>query len=215
MTWSLTSSYVPNNKTNLAGFITAGSDPTRSDYGRITVETPRGDNLPGPAQAFSQLSSDQHITTKTQSFRLGGASPLYGNVVSMPLPGGLMYVVPVYATRQQTSTSSYRTLRYVMVSFGTKVGIGETLVEAITDMVGTQPPDTSNGNPGPNNGNENGNANTKPGKDTTAKALALLEQAQRDFDAADRAQAAGKGAEWVRLTHKARTEMAKALNLLR
>ena len=215
MTWSLTSSYVPNNKTNLSGFITADSDPTTTDYGTITVETPRGDNVPGPAQAFSQLISDPQITRKTQSFRLGDASPLYGNVVSMPLPGGLMYVVPVYATRQQTSTSSYRTLRYVMVSFGTKVGIGDTLVNAITDMVGTAPPDTSNGNPGPNNGNENGNANTKPGKDTTAKALALLEQAQRDFAAADQAQAAGKGAEWVRLTHKARTEVAKALNLLR
>jgi uncharacterized membrane protein (UPF0182 family) len=214
MTWSLTSSYVPNNKTNLAGFITADSDPTTSDYGTVTVEQPRGDNVPGPAQAFSQLISDPHITSKTQSFRLGDASPLYGNVVSVPLPGGLMYVVPVYATRQQTSTSSYRTLRYVMVSFGSKVGIGESLVDAITDMVGTTPPDTGNGNPGSNNGDGNGN-NQKPGKGTTAKALSLLEQAQRDFDAADRAQAAGRGADWIRLTHKARTEVAKALNLLR
>jgi uncharacterized membrane protein (UPF0182 family) len=214
MTWSLTSSYVPNNKTNLAGFITADSDPTTSDYGTVTVEQPRGDNVPGPAQAFSQLISDPHITSKTQSFRLGDASPLYGNVVSVPLPGGLMYVVPVYATRQQTSTSSYRTLRYVMVSFGSKVGIGESLVDAITDMVGTTPPDTGNGNPGSNNGDGNGN-NQKPGKGTTAKALSLLEQAQRDFDAADRAQAAGRGADWIRLTHKARAEVAKALNLLR
>ena len=127
-TWSLTSSYVPNGRTNLSGFVSANSDPTSPDYGAITVEQPRDANLPGPAQAFSQLISDPQITRKTQSFRLGDANPSYGNVVSVPLSSGLMYVVPVYAERQQTSTSSYLTLRYLMVSYGSKVGIGDTLV---------------------------------------------------------------------------------------
>jgi uncharacterized membrane protein (UPF0182 family) len=209
-TWSLTSSYVPNNKTNLAAFVTANSDPTSPDYGSITVEQPQTENLPGPAQAYSQLVSDPRITRKTQSFLLGGATPSYGNVVSVPLASGLMYVVPVYAARQQTSSSSYLTLRYVMVSYGTKVGIGDTLVDAITDMVGTSSPSTgNNGNNGPHGNGQNG-----PGKGAMAKAHALLEKAQRDFDAADQALQAGKGAEWVRLNHQARVEVAKALNLL-
>ena len=132
LTWSLTSSYVPNNKTNLAGFVTADSDPTSPGYGKITVERPRSENVPGPAQAYGQLINDPRITSKTQSFRLGDASPSYGNVVSVPLPGGMMYAVPVYATREGASSSSYRTLRYVMVSFGGQVGIGDTLVNAIS-----------------------------------------------------------------------------------
>jgi uncharacterized membrane protein (UPF0182 family) len=214
-TWSLTTSFVPNNKTTLTGFVTANSDPTSPDYGQITVERPKDQNLPGPAQAFSSLVSDPRITAKTQSFRLGDANPSYGNVVSVPLSGGMMYVVPVYAERQQTSSSSYLSLRYVMVSFGSKVGIGDTLVDAITDMTGSTP---NNGNSGTNTGNGNGNGNNggqnQPGKDTTARAHALLVQAQRDFAAADAALKAGKGAEWVRLNHQARAEVAKALNLL-
>jgi uncharacterized membrane protein (UPF0182 family) len=206
-TWSLTSSYVPNNKTNLAGFVVANSDPTSPDYGTITVEEPRSENLPGPAQAYSQLSTDPHITAKVQSFRLGEATPQYGNVVAVPLSSGLMYVIPVYAARQQTSSSSYLTLRYVMVSYGTKVGIGDTLVDAITDMAGTTPP--------PPSGNGNNGGHHHQVKGAMAKAHALLQKAQRDFAAADQALADGKGAEWVRLNHQARAEVAKALNLLK
>jgi uncharacterized membrane protein (UPF0182 family) len=223
-TWSLTSSYVPNNKTTLSGFVAANSDPTLPGYGTITVQAPRNTNVPGPAQAYSQLVSDPHITRKTQSFRLGDATPQYGNVVSVPLAGGLMYVVPVYAERQQTSTSSYLTLRYVMVSFGQRVGIGDTLVDAISDMVGTTPPDTGGGNDGPNkgdhtkgghnNGDGNNGGDNGPGTAAMARARVLLEKAQSDFAAADQALREGRGAEWVRLNHKARAEVARALNLL-
>jgi uncharacterized protein len=214
-TWSLTSSYVPNNKTSLAGFVSADSDPTSPGYGTITVQKPESD-VPGPAQAYSQLVTDPRITRKTQSFRLGDATPQYGNVVAVPLSSGLMYVVPVYATRQQSSTSSYLSLRYVMVSYGSKAGIGDTLVDAISDMTGASPPPVTGGGP-PGNGKGNGNkGGHHDGKNRSAveRAHALLLRAQRDFAAADRAYADGKGAEWVRLTHRARAEVARALNLL-
>jgi uncharacterized membrane protein (UPF0182 family) len=213
---------VPNNKTNLSGFLAADSDPTSPAYGTMTVEQPRSQNVPGPAQAYSQLVSDPHITRKTQSFRLGDATPQYGNVVSVPLAGGLMYVVPVYAERQQTSTSSYLTLRYVMVSFGQRVGIGDTLVNAIGDMIGTVTPPDNGGpdNGGQNNGGQNnggqsnGGQNNGPSNGAMARAKVLLARAQTDFAAADQALREGKGVEWVRLNHKARAEVAKALNLL-
>ena len=159
--------------------------------GRSPSSSRSSDNLPGPAQAYSQLISDPQITRKTQSFRLGDATPQYGNVVSVPLGSGLMYVVPVYATRQQTAPSSYLTLRYVMVSYGTKVGIGDTLVDAITDMAGTTPPpDTGNGN-----GNNNGGPPPSPSRGAMAKAHAhASRRPRRDFAAADHALAEGKGA---------------------
>ncbi|HEX4688059.1 MAG TPA: UPF0182 family protein [Nocardioides sp.] len=212
-TWSLTSSYVPNNKSNLAGFVTADSDPTTAGYGTVTVEQPRNENVPGPAQAYGQLINDPRITRKTQSFRLGDASPSYGNVVGVPLAGGLMYVVPVYATREGGSTSSYRTLRYVMVSFGQKTGIGDTLVDAIEDMIGTTaPPPPDQGNPGSHTGNGQGNDQQKG---DMGKAHALLKRAQRDFAAADQAFKDGKFGRYVHLNHQARAEVARALNLLK
>jgi uncharacterized protein len=207
-TWSLTSSYVPNNKTNLAGFVTADSDPTTPGYGTITVERPRDENVPGPAQAYSQLISDPRITRKVQQFRLGDATPQYGNVVAVPLRSGLMYVVPVYATRAQSTSASYLSLRFVMVSYGGQSGIGKTLVDAISDMAGATPP------PQPGPGGNPHHPQPPQGKTDTAKAHALLEQAQRDFAAADRALKAGRAGAWVRLNHQARVEVAKALNLL-
>ena len=200
---------MPDGKTNLAGFVTADSDATSPDYGKIAGRAAaRRATCPGPTQAYNNLISDPRITRKTQSFRLGDATPQYGNVVSVPLASGLMYVVPVYAARAQSDSSSYLTLRYVMVHYGAKSGIGDTLVDAITDMAGAAPPARTQ-TPG-NNGQHQ-----QPGEQgDRAKAQALLQQAQDDFAAADKALRHGRGAEWVRLTHQARAEVAKALNLL-
>ncbi len=202
--WSLLSNYVPRGKSNLVGVVAADSDATSPDYGKILVEQPRSDNVPGPTQAYNNLISDPQITRKTQKFKLGDATTQYGSVISVPLSSGLMYVVPVYATRLQSDATSYLTLRYVMVQYGTDVGIGDTLVDAITDMAGAAPPPTQT----PPKGNQ------QPTQGDRAKARSLLEQAQSDFAAADQALQQGKASEWVRLGHKARVEVARALNLL-
>ena len=202
--WSLLSNYVPRGKSNLVGVVAADSDATSADYGKILVEEPRSENVPGPTQAYNNLISDPRITRKTQKFKLGDATTQYGSVISVPLSSGLMYVVPVYATRSQGDSTSYLTLRYVMVQYGSEVGIGNTLVDAITDMTGsTRPPTQSPGN-----------GNPQPSKGDRAKARALLQQAQSDFAAADKALQQGQGSRWVKLSHQARVEVAKALNLL-
>jgi uncharacterized protein len=212
--WSLTSNYVPRKKSNLAGFMAADANGSSPDYGTIRVEVPATTNTPGPGQAYTNLVSDPQISQKTQSFRLGDAQPRYGNVVSVPLSGGIMYVIPVYATRTgATESASYLTLRYVMVSYGNKRGIGDTLVGAIDDMANSTEAPPSTGN----QGGPSGNGNPPPkggGTKDAAKARALLAKAQEDFAAADRAFAAGQFARYVRLNHQARVEVAKALNLL-
>jgi uncharacterized membrane protein (UPF0182 family) len=201
--WSLTSNYVPRDKTNLVGFVAVDSDATSSDYGQIRVEEPPDQNVPGPGQVQSTLLTSPRITRKTQSFRLGGAQPSYGNLLTVPLSSGLMYVEPVYAARDQNDSASLLTLRYILVSYNGRVGIGDTLVHAISDMTGgggtpSNPPPTKHHH----------------GKGDTARARALLERAQQDFDAADQAFQQGKAATWVRLSHRARVEVARALNLL-
>jgi hypothetical protein len=94
----------------------------------------------------------------------------------------------------------------VLVSYNGRVGIGDTLVHAITDMTGRGGGGTPPNNPPPTQHHH--------GKGATARARALLQKAERDFAAADRAYHQGKGAEWVRLSHQARVEVARALNLL-
>jgi uncharacterized protein len=222
--WSLTSNYVPRKKSTLVGVLAADSDANSSDYGTLRVEEPLDKGTLGPGQAFQNLTTDPRISRKTQSFRLGDATPKYGNVVSVPLSSGVMYVVPVYATSNtgpgtaDASTSPYLILRYVMVAYGDRYGIGNTLVRAIADMAGTSPPSTgtTGGNGNPNGtGNQGGNGHGKhTQKSDTARAQALLARAQRDFAAAQKAFDEGRGADWVRLNHRARAEVARALNLL-
>ena len=168
-------------------------------------QEPPDANVPGPGQVQSTLLTNPRITRKTQSFRLGDATPSYGNLLSVPLSSGLMYVEPVYAARVLSDSASLLTLRYILVSYNGRVGIGDTLVHAISDMSG------GGGGTPPNNPPPTKHHH---GKGDTAKARALLERAQRDFDAADQALQQGKAAEWVRLSHQARAEVARALNLL-
>ena len=192
-TWSLTSSYVPNNKTNLAGFVTADSDPTTPDYGTITVEEPRSENVPGPAQAYSQLISDPQITRKTQSFRLGDATPQYGNVVSVPLAvrpdvrrtgvrdaaADLVVVVPHPALRDGVLRHEGRDRRHPRRRHHRHGRHHPTARHTATATATTT------------------TVARTTGKGAMAKAHALLEKAQADFAAADQALAEGKGAEWV------------------
>ena len=56
--WSLLSNYVPRGKSNLVGVVAADSDATSADYGKILVEEPRSENVPGPTQAYNNLISD-------------------------------------------------------------------------------------------------------------------------------------------------------------
>ena len=112
-------------------------------------------------------------------------------------------------TRPQTDATSYLTLRYVMVSVRHKVGIGDTLVDAITDMAGaTPPPDTENPRqqrrwPAP------------PGKGDRAKARrAAPEGAGRLRRRRPGARGRARAPSGSRLSHQARVEVAKALNLL-
>ena len=199
--WSLTSNYVPRNKSNLVGFVSVDSDATSTDYGKIRVLESPDENTPGPGQVVSNLISSQHITRKIQTFKLADAQTSYGNLLTVPLEAGLMYVEPVYATRLQSDSATSLSLRYVMVSYGSQIGIGNTLVDAISDMVGATPPGQHQQQP--------------PSKGSNAKAAALLEKAQRDFAAAEKALKQGNGADWVRLNHRAQAEVAKALNLLK
>jgi uncharacterized protein len=210
-TWSMTSTYVARGKTSLVGFLHVNSDAGSPAYGTMQVDQPADTNTVGPGQAFQNLVSNGRISHRTQSFKLANATPRYGNLVPVPVGGGILYVEPVYVTRSQSDSAAVNALRYVMVAYGGDVGIGDTLVHAIMDMTGQAQPQGGHhpGHPG-----QQHPGHQHQTKNPQAQARALLQQAQRDFAAADKAQSAGRFAQWVHLTHKARMEVAKALNLL-
>lgn len=210
-TWSLTSTYVPDGKENLAAFVSVDSDATDPDsYGRITVLQLPNEQTPGPGLITNQMSNDDEVRRRLLSFNAGDTKPSFGNLLTLPVTEGLMYVQPVYASR--ASAASYPILQYVIVSYRGDVGIGKTLTAAIADALGetlsTQPP--------PSTGNDNGNGGDgKKGSQVTPKQRIahLLGRAQAAFDAADRAFRDGDTVEWAKQTQKARELVNRAVTL--
>ena len=63
-----------------------------------------------------------------------GSQVIKGNLLTLPVGGGLLYVQPVYV--QSSSGTQYPLLRKVLVSFGDKIGFADTLKEALNQVFG-------------------------------------------------------------------------------
>ena len=205
--FALTSVYVPYEKNNLAAFVSVDSDATSPTYGRIKVLQLPNENTPGPGNIANEMQSDPDVTEALLPLQQGGASRVtYGNLLTLPVTGGLMYVQPIYATRQ-LSDASYPILRYVTVSYGDKVGIGSTLESAIVDVLGgdTTTPPTDGGTDNPPT-DDSGNVPTRVRN--------LLDQAEESFQKADEAFAAGKVGQWATLVEEGRAKVDEAIRIL-
>jgi uncharacterized membrane protein (UPF0182 family) len=183
--FSLTTTFAPFDRETLAAFMSVNSDATDPDYGQIrTLQLPRNTTFPGPAQVQNNIESNQTVSNALLSLRRGGsAEVVIGNLLTLPVAGGLMYVEPVYAKSTQAD-ASYPTLRKVIVSFGESVAIADTYGEALShffdgvDIDGTQ---QGGGKPGGDNNNGGGNGG-QPGQDQGAQGR--LQQALSDASTA-------------------------------
>jgi uncharacterized membrane protein (UPF0182 family) len=214
-TWALTSVYVPRGRANLVSFVSVNSDATdEENYGRISVLELPNERTDGPGQIANELSSDEDVREELLSFTQGGVDPVPGNLLTLPVGDGLMYVQPLYAKRADTE-SSFPILRFVLVSYGDEIGIGTTLREAIADVLGVAPDSTEpivEETPEEGGG---GNAPTEPepAGSVDDQIRALLAEAEAKFAAADRAQANGNTVGWARLMEDGRKLITEAFAL--
>jgi uncharacterized membrane protein (UPF0182 family) len=203
--FSLTSVYVPYRKNNLAAFVSVDSDATSDTYGRIKVLQLPNENTPGPGNIANDMQSDPDVTQALLPLTQGSARVTYGNLLTLPVTGGLMYVQPIYATRQ-LSDASYPILRYVTVSYGDQVGIGTTLEHAIIDVLGgTAPPPSDGGSENPPGGG---------GGNVPARVRTLLAEAQDLFQQADKAFSEGRVGAWATLLEEGRAKVDEAVQIL-
>ena len=109
----------------------------------------------------------------------------YGNLMTLPLGGGLLYVLPIY-TERKVGEAGYPALQFVAVRFGEHVGIGSTLQEAL-DMVfggdaGANTNETETKDPP---------AKKPPTSENEAQVTKLLNESDAAFKAAEAALKAG------------------------
>ena len=138
--FSLYSSYIPrqgatdDSRSVLTGYLAVNAD-AGEDYGALTLLTlPKQDTTQGPGQVQNSFNSNADVASELNILARGDTTVIRGNLLTLPVGGGLLYVQPVYV--QSTGETSYPLLRKVLVAFGDKVAFEDTLDEALDQLFG-------------------------------------------------------------------------------
>jgi uncharacterized membrane protein (UPF0182 family) len=188
--FSLTTPFVPRGgRENLSAFAVVNSDPG-PDYGKISVlQLPRNTNIAGPSQVASNFEAKPEVANSLSLLRRGGSDVVLGNLLTLPVGGGLLYVQPVYV-RATSNTAAYPLLQKVLVSFGDQIGYDDTLKGALDQVFGgnsgTVAGGSSSGTAGQTSTNSSLANSLASAKQAYADGLAAL--AKGDFAAYDKAQ---------------------------
>jgi uncharacterized membrane protein (UPF0182 family) len=148
--FSLTSPLVAKNRPNLTAFLSVNSDPAQ--YGKMTLlELPRNTQVNGPGQVANNFESFVQAAQTLSLLRQGGSKTVEGNLLTLPIGNGLLYVQPIYV--QASGGETYPSLKKVFVAFGDKIAFESTLNEALNQVFGADgtesPPPPPTGSPPP------------------------------------------------------------------
>ncbi|HLS00925.1 MAG TPA: UPF0182 family protein, partial [Beutenbergiaceae bacterium] len=105
------------------------------DYGTMRLlELPRDQTAAGPGQVQNDFDTDAEAANELNILARGNSEVMQGNLLTLPVGGGLLYIQPVYV--QAASGTQYPLLRRVLVSFGDTIGFAGTLDEALDQVFG-------------------------------------------------------------------------------
>ena len=179
--FSLSTAFVPRGgRQNLTALAVVNSD-AGPNYGKITVlQLPRSTNIPGPSQVASNFEAKPEVAQALSLLRQGGSDVVLGNLLTLPVGSGLLYVQPVYV-KATANSAAYPLLQKVLVSFGDQIGFDNNLKSALDQVFG--------GNSGTTL-NNTGTTISSSGTSTTAmsssvkSALAAAQRAMMDSQSA-------------------------------
>ena len=92
-----------------------------------------GSNVLGPIQLDKQIEQDENISKEIQNINVTGTK-MIKNIVMVPINNTLIYVEPIY-TQALNEPNSVPVLKKIIVASGSKLAIGNTLEEALKDLV--------------------------------------------------------------------------------
>ena len=145
-TFSLYTTFIPQGTTDatrsvLKGYLAVDSDAgsrkgtVASSYGKLRLlQLPPNDSIPGPGQVQNTFNSNVGVSTELNLLKQGDTKVIKGNLLTLPVGGGLLYVQPVYV--QSTGETSYPILQKVLVAFGDNVAFEDTLDQALDSLFG-------------------------------------------------------------------------------
>jgi uncharacterized membrane protein (UPF0182 family) len=179
--FSVTSVYLPNSRQNLAAFVSVNSEATdTANYGKMQIlQLPNDTQISGPSQIANDFQADKGVSQALLQYQQSKTTTIkYGNLLTLPVGNGLLYVQPVYIQRSAIE-GSYPVLQFVIASFGKDVGFGQTLDEALRVALGLEEGSAPDDGDTPTTPDDQ-----SPGQQT---ASALLDDAKALYDDAQKA----------------------------
>lgn len=223
--FQLTSSFIPqvvngNARNVLYGFLAADSDAGKEkgvkaeSYGQLRLlQIPPETNVPGPGQAQNKFNSDPTVSQALNLLRQGASAVLNGNLLTLPVGGGMAYVQPVYL--RSTGETSYPTLQRVLVAFGDKIGFAPTLDEALNQLFGGESGasagDSANNGKTPASPAPGGTPSAPGSTDAKAELKAALDEANAAIKAGQAALARGDFAAYGEEQRKLSAALQRAI----
>ncbi|MEV5958735.1 UPF0182 family protein [Streptomyces sp. NPDC051987] len=193
--FSLSTTFTPNGRNNLSAFMSVDSEAESQDYGKIRIlKLPTGTTVDGPKQVQSKFNSEQEIAAAIKLLKGGDSEVEYGNLLTVPLDGGLLYAEPVYV---RGAGVKYPLLRKVLVTYEGKTAFEDTLDQALDKVFGATGSDTGSPDTG----------TTSPPTSENPTVQQALDDAQKAFTAG---QEALKKGDWTAYG-KAQDELQQAL----
>ena len=177
--FSLTTTLAQRSRPNLAAYMAVDSNP-QAGYGTIRIlQLPQAAAILGPQQVQNNFETDPVASKELSLFRQGGSTVIKGNLIALPLAGGLLYEEPIYIEAAGgASAGSYPTLKRVFVFYNGVVGYGTSLQGALAQVF-TGLPSAGQGVPSGGTGV------------VSAIVRKYLQQAEQDYTAAQAALRSG------------------------
>jgi hypothetical protein len=192
--FSIYSTFIPDatgtsSRNVLTGYLVADSDAGAeagkpdADYGKLRLLTlPKDITVPGPGQVQNNFNADPDVSKELNLLSQGSTNVLKGNLLTLPVGGGLLYVQPVYV--QSTGNTSYPLLKKILVAFGDKIAFEDTLTGALDVLFGGDATGGASVDVPTNNTPGDPDTSTGSTNSSLATALANAKQALTDREAA-------------------------------
>jgi uncharacterized membrane protein (UPF0182 family) len=161
-----------DTRRELSAFMVAKADP--EEYGKLEVFVmPRDRQVDGPAIVNARVNQEPEVSQLITLLSRAGSEVLLGNLVIIPVEQSLIYIRPLYV--QATGANAVPELKKVIVAFGDRIAIQDTLQAALVAVFGDAPETL-----------EEGPAGVAPPPETPSP-VGLSEEARRLFDEAAQA----------------------------
>ena len=192
-----------DTRRELSAFLIAKSDP--DDYGKLEVFVmPRDRQVDGPAIVNARINQEPEISQLITLLSRAGSEVLMGNLLIIPVEQSLIYVRPLYV--QATGANAVPELKKVIVAFGDRIAIQDTLQAALTAVFGDAPETLEEGADG--DVSDAGPPGT--GEVVPDEVRRLLDEAAQAFAEADAALRNGDPVAYAQKTQEGRQAFDRA-----